>query len=146
VGAKWILALAGFCLPLRHLQLTSGFGFRVHPVSHAWKFHAGIDLAARRDTVFAVLDGLVRTEGYDPRLGLTVRITHPGDLETIYGHLSQFLVLPGDTVASGDAIAITGATGAVTGEHLHFAVRYRGRPIDPLYFLSTLNFNKHENQ
>jgi murein DD-endopeptidase MepM/ murein hydrolase activator NlpD len=141
-----LITFLACCLPLRHLQLNSAFGYRVHPLSHIWKMHAGIDLAARSDTVFAVLDGVIATESYDNRLGLYIKIEHSGELETVYGHLSQWLALPGDSVAAGHAIAITGATGAVTGEHLHFAVRYQGRFIDPLHFLSTLNFNDYETK
>ena len=47
------------CLPLRHLQITSGYGYRVHPLSGRYQFHKGIDLRARSDTVFAVLAGRV---------------------------------------------------------------------------------------
>ena len=121
-------------LPLRHLSLTSPFGYRIHPVTGKYSFHAGIDLRAHSDTVFAVLPGIVEAEGFDPFLGFFVRLRH-GEFQTIYGHLSQLFVFKGDSVPNKTALGLTGATGRVTGEHLHFEVKCRGRPIDPLAFL-----------
>ena len=129
------LIIAG--LPLRHLSLTSPFGFRVHPVTGKYSFHSGIDLRARSDTVFAVLPGIVEAEGFDPLLGIFVRLQH-GDIQTIYGHLSQLFVFKGDTVTPKTELGITGSTGRVTGEHLHFEVKCSGRPIDPLVFLMAI--------
>ncbi|NHA02545.1 M23 family metallopeptidase [Mucilaginibacter sp. HC2] len=122
-------------LPLRQIRLTSGFGYRLHPIYHRIKLHAGIDLAAHRDTVFSVLDGVVQSCRYNPTLGLFITIDHGSSLNSIYGHLSQWLVTPGDSVNAGEAIGITGSTGVVTGEHLHFAVNYGSRWLNPLKFL-----------
>ncbi|WP_158223464.1 M23 family metallopeptidase [Mucilaginibacter sp. MD40] len=122
-------------LPLRQIRLTSGFGYRLHPIYHRLKLHTGIDLAAHRDTVFSILDGVVQSCRYNPKLGLSVTIDHGNSLRSIYGHLSQWLVIPGDTVAAGEPIAVTGSTGAVTGEHLHFALTYENQWLNPLKFL-----------
>ena len=135
-------------LPLRHLHLNSAYGYRMHPVTGKYAFHNGIDLRAGRDTVFAVLDGVVSAASYDRLLGIYIRLDH-GDFQSTYGHLSQLLVLPGDTVSAGDPIAITGATGRVTGSHLHFSIQFRHRPIDPLRFLidiQNLNQTYKENK
>ena len=121
-------------LPLKHLALTSGFGYRIHPVTGQETFHSGIDLRAHHDTVYAIADGLVTRVGYQRFLGLYVCLDHNG-LESVYGHLSSVGVLPGDTVISGQPVAISGETGRVTGGHLHFSVYYRGKPIDPVKFL-----------
>lgn len=134
---KVLLACCLLCLPLRQLHITSGYGYRVHPLTGRSQFHKGIDLRARSDTVFAVLAGRVKTAAYDPLLGFYIRLDH-GDFETLYGHLSQAFVLAGDSVNACDALGITGASGAVTGEHLHFAVSYRHSAIDPLKFLMRL--------
>jgi murein DD-endopeptidase MepM/ murein hydrolase activator NlpD len=143
---KILLACCMVCLPLRHLQLTSGYGYRVHPLTGRCQFHSGIDLHARNDTVFAVLSGRAVAVGYDPLLGFYVRLGH-GDFETVYGHLSQLFVLPGDSVLSGSPLGISGHSGRVTGEHLHFAVCYRNRAIDPLKFLTLLiNFNSNHKE
>ena len=131
-----------FCLPLKHISLTSPFGYRLHPVTGIYAFHSGVDLRARHDTVFAILDGVIELERYDHLLGLAITMDH-GDLNSIYGHLSQLLVLPGDTVRAGEAIAITGTTGRVTGEHLHFSIRFKNQYIDPLKFLNALIITKN---
>jgi murein DD-endopeptidase MepM/ murein hydrolase activator NlpD len=134
----WLLLA---CLPLRQVILTSGFDYRVHPVTGKYAFHSGIDLRARSDTVFAVLPGHVSGVNYNRLSGLYIRLDH-GELESSYGHLSQVFVLPGDSVCAGRPIGITGSTGRVTGEHLHFSVRLAGHYINPLDFLKILTLNK----
>lgn len=105
--------------------------------------HAGIDLAAHHDTVFSILDGVVQNCCYSDKLGLFVSVDHGGSLCSIYGHLSQWLVLPGDSITAGEPIGITGSTGAVTGEHLHFAVTYGNDWLNPLKFLyQTIHLNR----
>ena len=123
-----------FSLPLTHLDLTSGYGYRIHPVTGLPSFHAGVDFRARHDTVYAIANGVAAATGYQSLLGLYIRLDHHG-LQSSYGHLSQVWVAPGDTVFSGQAIAISGSTGRVTGEHLHFSVWFQGKPIDPVKFL-----------
>jgi len=120
--------------PLRHLAITSGYGYRIHPVTGKTSFHSGIDLRAHSDTVFAIADGVVTAVGYQSILGIYIRLDHNG-LQSIYGHLAQILVFPGEAVVSGQPIAISGATGRVTGGHLHFSVLYQGKLIDPVRFL-----------
>lgn len=137
--------IAIVCLPLRNLQVTSGFGFRIHPLTGKEVFHEGVDLRARQDTVVAVLDGFVSTACYDPVIGLHVGIDH-GTVSSVYGHLSQIFVIPRDPVFAGQAIGITGSTGKVTGEHLHFAIRYGRRFIDPIQFLYGLLIKKEHEQ
>jgi len=122
------------CLPLKHLYMTSPFGYRIHPVTGEYSFHAGIDLRANHDTVYAVLPGHVSATGYNPLLGIYIRLDH-GDFKTTYGHLSQFFVIPGDSVLAGFPLGVSGLTGRVTGEHLHFAIQYHNKYINPLKFL-----------
>jgi murein DD-endopeptidase MepM/ murein hydrolase activator NlpD len=126
------------CLPLKQIQLTSGFGYRLHPVTGQYKFHSGIDLRAHRDTVFAVLDGVVSSVAYNSILGVYIKLEH-GEFQSSYGHLSEVFVLPGNTVRAGHFLAITGATGRVTGEHLHFGIQFQHQNINPLEFLFRLN-------
>jgi murein DD-endopeptidase MepM/ murein hydrolase activator NlpD len=123
------------CLPLRHIDLTSGFGYRIHPITKEYRFHSGIDLRARSDTVFAIAAGAASV-GYNGLIGLYVRITD-GQFCAVYGHLSRILL--GDSVVTaGTPIAITGATGRVTGEHLHLSMSFNGQLLDPLLFLYQL--------
>jgi len=125
-------------LPLRHLVLTSGYGYRVHPVTGRFCFHSGIDLRARHDTVFAVMSGRIDFVGYDPLTGVHIRLCS-GDFTFLYGHLSQVFVLAGDSVGSCSPLGVTGSSGRVTGEHLHFSVSYRNAPMNPLRFLQLLS-------
>jgi murein DD-endopeptidase MepM/ murein hydrolase activator NlpD len=127
-------------LPLRHLALTSPFGYRLHPVTGKYCFHSGVDLRAHKDTVFAVLPGTVMETSVNPLLGVYIRLDH-GNFRSSYGHLSQIFVLPGDTVAAGAAIGLSGSTGRVTGEHLHFSIQYKHRYINPLAFLYAISTN-----
>ncbi len=126
------LALAS--LPLNDIKLTSGFGYRIHPILGNIKFHNGIDLSAREANIFSVLHGIVVISSYDNIIGNYVVINH-GLYETTYGHLSVRFVKAGDLVKAGTIIGISGRTGRVTGEHLHFIVKYRGQSINPLPFL-----------
>ncbi|KQB99857.1 M23 family metallopeptidase [Pedobacter sp. Hv1] len=131
------------CLPLGQLYVNSPFGKRIHPVTGHPDFHRGVDLAARYDPVFSIMDGKVSATGYNPILGNYVRIMH-GQFQSVYGHLSYILVLSGDEVIAGQPIGITGATGRVTGEHLHFSIKFRERYLNPLFFLKTLMTSEQE--
>src|SRR5690606_37941273 len=113
-------------LPLPCLNVTSPFGQRIHPVTGRPDYHNGVDFAARSDPVFSVLDGTVKETGNHLNLGRYIRTLH-GEVELIYGHLSRLLVSTGDTVTVGQPIGITGATGRVTGKHLHFSVKFNGK-------------------
>ncbi|SDE62300.1 Peptidase family M23 [Mucilaginibacter pineti] len=132
------------CLPLRHLSLTSGYGLRVHPVTGLVRFHAGIDLRARQDTVFAVMPGRVDFVGYDSLTGVHIRLIS-GDFAILYGHLSQVFVLAGDSVNACMPLGVTGSSGRVTGEHLHFSISLRQVPVNPLLFLRGLTNNQLTN-
>lgn len=99
--------------------------------------HRGVDLLANRDTVWSVLDGVVTHASMLGGLGLAVRVRH-GGVESTYGHLSVHFVSKGDTVAAGQPIGITGATGTATAEHLHFEIRHRATYVNPLAFLLAL--------
>ena len=113
-------------------RLSSNFGWREHPVTGGLKFHQGVDIAMPegRD-VPAARAGEVTFAGEQGGYGLTVVIDHGGGVSTRYAHLSELKVQQGDRVTDGQTIALSGATGRVTGAHLHFEVLDQGRPIDP---------------
>lgn len=143
---SWIALTCIVCLPLRNLYVTSPYGYRLHPLTGKYAFHDGIDLRAGHDTVFAIMDGTVAACGYGDAIGLYIRLNH-SVAGSIYGHLSQTFVAAGDSVRAGDAIGITGATGNVTGEHLHFAIMVSHRFINPLEFLyQTLIKEEYEQE
>jgi murein DD-endopeptidase MepM/ murein hydrolase activator NlpD len=132
-------ALAQLSMPLQSMHINSPYGYRKHPVTGRMDYHRGIDLSAREDPVFAILPGRVISTTYDQILGKAIRINHQG-LISIYGHLSQILVTRGDSIKSGALIGISGATGRVTGPHLHFSLCLEGIYIDPLaYFIRALS-------
>ena len=122
------------CLPLANIKLTSGFGYRIHPLLGNLKFHNGIDLSARQANIYSVLHGTVVISSYDNIIGNYVVVNH-GLYETTYGHLAVRFVRVGHLVKAGTIIGRSGRTGRVTGEHLHFIVKYKGQSINPLPFL-----------
>lgn len=105
--------------------ITSAFGWRVHPVMGGARFHAGTDLGAPQGTpVLAALDGKVEIADLVGGYGLTVVLQHNKDTEqTLYAHLSEIFVQPGDSIKQGEAIGRVGSTGLSTGPHLHFEFR-----------------------
>jgi murein DD-endopeptidase MepM/ murein hydrolase activator NlpD len=139
---KTIMACCLLCLPLKNLRITSSYGYRHHPVTGKYAFHAGVDLRAKHDTVYAIMDGSVNDVGYNNFLGIYIRLDHE-DFQSSYGHLSRVFVAPGETIEAGDPIGITGASGRVTGEHLHFSISYHGQYIDPIKFLYQLLINQN---
>jgi murein DD-endopeptidase MepM/ murein hydrolase activator NlpD len=120
-------------LPLSARALTSGFGMRVNPVTGIYAEHTGVDLAAPMGTpIVATAGGVVGTAGWTGGYGLMVAVENGGGLETRYAHMSRILVLPGSQVRAGDVLGYVGSTGRSTGPHLHYEMRFNGRPIDPL--------------
>lgn len=117
---------------------TSPYGIRLDPVlGNQLEFHTGIDMAGEmREPIFSTGDGVVKKVFYDPGYGYTVIIQHPSNYSTLYAHLSQPLVLPEKKIRKGDLIALMGATGRVTGTHLHYEVILpSGKKIDPFPFV-----------
>ena len=117
-------------------RLTSGFGRRIHPILKHEHFHTGIDVAVDEGSpVNPLKPGRVISSGFQSGFGQTVRIDHGDGDETIYAHLSERFVRPGDRVERGVSIGLSGNSGRSTGPHLHFEIRRDGEPIDPLSVL-----------
>ncbi|MBW4551804.1 MAG: peptidoglycan DD-metalloendopeptidase family protein [Aphanocapsa sp. GSE-SYN-MK-11-07L] len=108
-------------------EITSVFGWRLNPVSGLWRMHTGTDLAAPIGTpVLAVQAGEVVTADYMGGYGFSVILAHnQHQQETLYAHLSEMLVNPGQKVKQGEVIGLVGSTGNSTGPHLHFEVLQR---------------------
>lgn len=106
-------------------EITSGFGWRLHPILGTWLMHSGRDLAAPEGTpVVAALSGRVVSSGDAGGYGLAIEIEHDNPRRhTLYGHLSELYVREGDRVRQGEVIGRVGSTGRSTGPHLHFEVR-----------------------
>ena len=123
-------------------NVTSYYGYRVHPVSGGKDYHTGVDIGMPQGTVIrAGHDGVVTVAGNSGGYGLCVIIegdTPTGKtLMTRYGHCSQLLVAVGANVHAGDVIAKVGSTGTSTGPHLHLEVLLDGHYLNPLYFAET---------
>ena len=115
---------------------SSGFGPRISPIDEQIRFHPGVDIVVNVGTpVRATQAGQVVVAGSDGEYGLAVVIRHAGGFTTLYGHNSQILVRPGQTVERGQVVARSGNTGVSTGPHVHYEVRYHGTAIDPAPFL-----------
>jgi murein DD-endopeptidase MepM/ murein hydrolase activator NlpD len=114
--------VSGFVYPLATpTAVGSPFGWRIHPISGQKKLHAGIDFEAAEDApILAAVGGRVITAGWQQGYGKTVVIERNGQLQTLYGHMSNILVKPGQDVMPGTVIGAVGSTGQSTGAHLHF--------------------------
>jgi murein DD-endopeptidase MepM/ murein hydrolase activator NlpD len=122
-------------------QFTSPFGWRMHPIFHEMRFHAGIDIGAPYGTaVWAADQGVVVYAGYASGYGTLVLIDHGTvnghDLVTGYAHMSELDVSAGQNVGKGQQVGRIGNEGNSTGPHLHFEVRIDGNPVDPLGWVS----------
>ena len=114
-------------------RLSSFYGNRKHPVYSRRKFHNGLDIAAKHGTlVGAARAGKVVSTGWNGGYGKTVVIEHDKGYKTLYGHLSQINVRPGQIVEAGRIIGRVGSTGLSTGPHLHFTLWHNGKLINPM--------------
>ncbi|MBQ1888978.1 MAG: peptidoglycan DD-metalloendopeptidase family protein [Firmicutes bacterium] len=132
-GTKKIPVRTGtgtFAYPMRTYTITSRFGMR-------WgRMHTGVDFAAAMGTkIYAADGGTVSFAGWKGGYGNLVIVDHGGFYQTYYAHCSEMLVSEGDQVYQGQNIALCGSTGNSTGPHLHFEVRYKGDPYNPLDYL-----------
>jgi len=115
--------------------VSSGFGRR------GWRrFHSGIDIPAPKGTpIKAVAEGLVvvsgkSLDGYS-RYGKIVIIEHGGGIRTVYAHNKKNLVKAGECVKAGEVIAEVGSSGNASGSHVHFEIRKKGEPVNPMKYL-----------
>lgn len=129
VPESYKVDLTGFCMPTTHTKITDVFGYR----PRRRRMHYGLDIKVYvGDTIRAAFDGKVRIKNFERRgYGYYLVVRHPNGLETVYGHLSKFLVGVNDIVHAGDPIALGGNTGRSTGSHLHFETRFLGQALNP---------------
>ena len=121
--------------PCPSAYISSEFGGRASPGGIGSTNHKGRDYAASTGSpIYAAASGTVVEVGYNGARGNYVIINH-GDLATLYQHCSSILVSSGQSVSTGQNIALVGSTGASTGPHLHFEVWVNGTPVDPRLYL-----------
>ncbi len=114
-------------------NVTSGFGWRTHPIFNTKRLHAGIDIPAPAgQNIYAAADGTVIKAGPYGGYGNAVVIDHGEGMTTVYAHQSRLATKLGQKVVAGDLIGYVGTTGFSTGPHLHFEIRLGGEAVDPL--------------
>ena len=113
-------------------KVTSGYGYRTHPITGEYKLHNGIDIAASKNAkIVAAAAGTVTTVAYSKGYGNYVTITHAGGIQTLYAHMTTATVKVGQTVSAGEQVGKVGMTGYATGYHLHFTVFVNGSTVNP---------------
>ena len=127
--------------PLSHSRVTSVYGTRLHPVWGVVQLHAGTDFARPGGSagapVVAADDGTVLAVDTRVAYGRMVIIDHGDKVATVYAHMSEVTVEPGQVVQRGDLLGLVGSTGFATGPHVHFEVRLDGDPVDPLPYVGS---------
>ncbi len=138
----FIVDLENFTMPVDG-YMTSNFGRR-----GSRRYHYGVDLKAQTgDTIYAAFDGKIRVKQYERRgYGYYLVIRHLNGLETVYGHLSKFLVDENDFVHSGQPIGLAGNTGRSFGSHLHFETRFLGKAINPNFIIDFQKKAPHQEE
>ena len=127
-------------------RVASGYGWRIDPVYHTRKFHAGMDFTSHIGTdVYATGNATVKFVGWKQGYGNCVILDHGYNYETLYAHLSKPLVYVKQKVHRGDIIALVGNTGKSTGPHLHYEVHYKGKAVDPRnYYFQDLSPEEYD--
>ena len=143
VPDEMTINVSKYAMPTAPTYVTSPYGYR----RRFRRMHRGIDLKVQiGDTIYSAFDGrvrLVKNQGRRKGYGMYVVVRHGNQLETVYGHLSKFLVEPGQYVKAGEPIALGGNTGRSTGPHLHFETRYMGYAINPAAIFDFANHTTH---
>lgn len=119
--------------------ISSGFGYREHPLSGKETFHNGVDLAVEKGTeIKAFADGVVDFIGKSEAYGNYIQLRHANGVTTFYAHCSELLLPKGTEVHAGEVIALSGDTGDVTGPHLHLELEVNDVRVDPVEYIETL--------
>jgi len=125
--------ICNFIWPIRG-RITSPFGIRT--LNGRKEFHSGIDIGGSLGAnIMAAESGRVSYAGYMRGYGNVIILSHDGGYSTVYAHNSVNLVKKGQYVKKGSVIAKLGRSGNATGPHLHFEIRFGGKPLNPLSFL-----------
>jgi len=132
---------APFAIPVKSaFRYSSSFGFRRDPKTGGRRMHSGVDFAGPVGTpLYATADGVVTHAGWSSGYGRLVKIQHEFGIETRYAHQSRILVKVGQRVSRGERIGDMGASGRVTGPHLHYEVRIGGKAVNPMIYIKAAN-------
>ena len=119
--------------------ISSGYGYRKHPILKVRSFHYGYDIVNKKGTpIYVTADGVVTKVDLKGKtaIGVYVRIKHKFGYETYYGHLDKVFVKYGQQVKKGEQIALMGRTGRTTGSHLHYEIKRYRVSRNPVTFLN----------
>jgi murein DD-endopeptidase MepM/ murein hydrolase activator NlpD len=132
---------APFATPVKAgFRFTSPFGVRRDPKTGGRRMHEGVDFAGPVGTpLYATADGVVIHAGWQSGYGRLVKIKHEFGIETRFAHLSKINVNVGQKVSRGERIGDMGASGRVTGPHLHYEVRVGGQAVNPMIYIKAAN-------
>lgn len=123
--------------PMNNYYISSGFGTRIDPITKELLVHHGLDFVGQKNerVISPSFGKVILAQRYN-EYGNAIIIDHGFGITTRYGHLSKILVKEGQMVKVGEIIGVQGSTGRSTGNHLHYEVRYKSKPIDPRKFLT----------
>jgi len=128
-------------------RMASGYGYRIHPIYKTRKLHTGMDFSAKTGTeIYATGDGVISKIRRSKRgYGNHVKINHGFGYETLYAHMSKYIVKRGQKVKRGEVIGYVGSTGTSVAPHLHYEVHKDKRRINPVnFYYNDLNPEEYE--
>ena len=134
---QWISSYPSITYPLKSIKVTSPYGYRRDPFTRKQSWHNGLDLRAKNEPAYAMMDGIVEKVGYDNRSGNYVTLRH-GNYHVSYCHLSSIIVRKGESVFPGIIVGVTGNTGRSTGCHLHLTCKKDGKSVNPISLIKLM--------
>lgn len=134
---QWISSYPSITYPLKSIKVTSPYGYRRDPITGKQSWHNGLDLRAKNEPAYSMMEGIVEKIGYDSRSGNYIILRH-ADFTISYCHLSKVHIAPGTLVFAGTIIGRSGSTGRATGEHLHLTVKYKKAYLNPKILLEKI--------
>lgn len=128
---------SGFIRPVSGGYISCPYGYRIHPITGAYSFHNGVDIAVGAGTpIKASASGKVTVASYTYVWGYYVTINHGNGFSTLYAHMTNYIVSYGQYVSQGQVIGYVGSTGYSTGNHLHFTIYYNGSTVNPMNYIN----------
>ena len=134
---QWISSYPSITYPLKSIKVTSPYGYRRDPITGKQSWHNGLDLRAKNEPAYSMMEGIVEKIGYDSRSGNYVTLRH-GKFYISYCHLSSIIVRKGEYVYPGIIVGVTGNTGRSTGSHLHLTCKKDGKSFNPTILLNLI--------
>lgn len=134
---QWISSYPSITYPLKSIKVTSPYGYRRDPFTGKLSWHNGLDLRAKNEPAYAMMDGIVEKVGYNNRSGNYVTLRH-GNYHVSYCHLSSIIVRKGEYVYPGIIVGVTGNSGRSTGSHLHITCKKDGMSFNPTILLKII--------